>query len=145
MVVGRLPATSWPTDGAGYRKLANSNSGNAQKKQQWRVLYYCCETQSTHELGQTLTVDSRLADPLMGFSKNTGFSCKRFETNTYTVYRHPTLAYTLTRKVALSFLGQDMNADFAQAADALTAQGRKFELVAVFGRFMASPAILIDK
>ena len=29
----------------------------------------CCEIQSTHELSQTLTVDSRLADPLMGVSK----------------------------------------------------------------------------
>ena len=44
-------------------------SGNTQKNNSGGSYIICCETQSTHELGQTLTVDPRLADPMMKVTK----------------------------------------------------------------------------
>ena len=54
------------------RQLANSKSGNAQNNSGESYII-CCETQSTHELGQTLAADSRLADPLMGVGETKFF------------------------------------------------------------------------
>ena len=53
----------------------------------------CCDTQSIHALGQTLTVDSRLAEPLMGVSKKhqkTKACINASDNELHTWYRHST-------------------------------------------------------
>ena len=48
------------------RQLAKSKSDNAPENNSGESYTICSEIQSTHELGQTLTDDSRLAASLMG-------------------------------------------------------------------------------